>query len=210
MVRHGETDWNTEHRMQGRSDIPLNERGRKQASFAAKFLKDTPIDTIYTSPLSRARETAEIIRGERPIPVIPEEGLLEIDLGAWDGCTPEDLDEKFPGAYDIWRAHPEKARPEGGETFPAVQERAAAATERIAAENRGKTVLFVSHMGCLSTVLIRASGKSLDTLWQVPIPNCGLAVLEEEDGIWTVTEWGKADYIPEEYRLRHPFGRIRD
>lgn len=209
LLRHGETDWNAEHRMQGRSDIPLNERGRKQASFAAAFLADRTIDAVYASPLSRAAETAEIAKGKRNLPVIPEKGILEIDLGKWDGCTPEDMDEKFPGRYDIWRQSPDRAIPEGGETFRQVQERAVGAIERIAGENRGRTVLLVSHMGCITSALIRFSGKSLDTLWQIPIANCGLSELEEEDGIWSVRVWGRADYIPEEYRPKHPFGRMR-
>lgn len=209
LLRHGETDWNAAHRMQGRRDIPLNERGRKQASCAAAFLADMTIDAVYASPLSRAVETAEIVKGKRDLPVIPEEGILEIDLGKWDGCTPEDMDVKFPGWYDIWRQSPDKAIPEGGETFRQVQERAVAAIKRIAGENQGKTVLLVSHMGCITSALIYFSGKSLDTLWKIPIANCGLSELEEEDGRWTVRSWGRADYIPEEYRPKHLFGRMR-
>lgn len=97
MVRHGETDWNGAHRMQGRSDIPLNERGREQASCAAKALADVPFDVIYTSPLSRAEKTAEIIRGKRNIPLIEEKGFMEIDLGKWDGHTPDEMDALYPG-----------------------------------------------------------------------------------------------------------------
>ena len=80
MVRHGETDWNRAHRMQGWSDIPLNERGREQAAFAARALASVPLDVIYTSPLKRAEKTAEIIRGERKIPLFAEKGFIEINL----------------------------------------------------------------------------------------------------------------------------------
>ena len=85
MIRHGETDWNKAHRLQGWSDIPLNERGRAQAACAAKMMASVPLDVIYTSPLKRAVETADIIRGERDIPVISEKGFIEITLAAGTG-----------------------------------------------------------------------------------------------------------------------------
>ena len=116
-VRHGETSWNALHRMQGRADIPLSERGKKQASFASDFFRNIKIDSIYASPLKRAFETASIIRGKRKIPIIPEKGLMEAALGRWDGHTPEEIDELYPGEYDMWRYTPGEVRVDGGETF---------------------------------------------------------------------------------------------
>lgn len=85
MIRHGETDWNKAHRLQGWSDIPLNERGRAQAACAAKMMASVPLDVIYTSPLKRAVETADIIRGERDIPVISEKVSLKSTWAAGTG-----------------------------------------------------------------------------------------------------------------------------
>ena len=101
LIRHGETDWNVLHRFQGLTDIPLNDTGRQQAGFAKNGLGDMEIDAIYTSPLQRAVETAEIIRGDREIPIYPTEGLREMGIGEWEGLLVSEIDEKYPGWYDI-------------------------------------------------------------------------------------------------------------
>ena len=85
LIRHGETEWNVLHRFQGLSDIPLNDTGRQQAGFAKNGLQNITLDAIYTSPLQRAVETAEIIRGDRNIPVYPTDGLQEMGVGEWEG-----------------------------------------------------------------------------------------------------------------------------
>ena len=115
LVRHGETEWNVLHRFQGLSDIPLNDTGRKQAGFAKTGLLDVELAAIYTSPLQRAAETAEIIRGDREIPVYPTEGLREMGIGEWEGLLVSEIDEKYPGWYDIWRTAPTRIRLKGGE-----------------------------------------------------------------------------------------------
>lgn len=210
LVRHGETDWNGLHRMQGRSDIPLNARGRKQAGFAAEALADAPIDVIYTSPLRRARETAEIIRGKRKIPLFDESGLIEISLGRWEGLTPDQIDRIFPGKYDEWRSTPGEVYIAGGENFPQVQKRAVASYKRIVGENRGNTVLLVSHMGCLSTILLYVSGLPLDDMWKHPLVNCSVSeILVPPDGTAQVVKWNENSFIPEEYKLKKPFGRVK-
>ena len=142
MIRHGETDWNKAHRLQGWSDIPLNERGRAQAACAAKMMASVPLDVIYTSPLKRAVETADIIRGERDIPVISEKGFIEINLGRWDGHRPEEMDTLYPGQYDLWRTKPGEVHIDGGETFADVQDRAYAAFRRIAQKEKGKSPCY--------------------------------------------------------------------
>ncbi|MGN0954743.1 histidine phosphatase family protein [Dialister sp.] len=211
MVRHGETDWNAAHRMQGWSDIPLNERGRAQAACAAAELASVPFHAVYTSPLKRAVETADVIRGKKPIPLIPEQGLIEINLGRWDGHTPDEMDILYPGQYDLWRSCPGDVHIDGGETFAEVQERAWKAFLQILRNETGKTVLLVSHMGCLSTILFRIAGYPLNDLWKHPIGNAALCrILVKEDGTMTIEEWGRDDYIPENLKLKVPFGRLKN
>lgn len=210
MVRHGETDWNRAHRMQGWSDIPLNERGREQAAFAAKALALVPLDVIYTSPLKRAEKTAEIIRGERNIPLFAEKGFIEINLGKWDGHTPEEMDALYPGQYDIWRSTPGDVHIDGGETFAKVQERAWKAFLSMVDKEKGKHILLVSHMGCLSTILFKIAGYPLNDLWKHPIGNCALCRVDiETDGSMHIEEWGRDDYIPHELKMKVPFGRVK-
>ena len=85
LIRHGETDWNLEQRLQGATDIPLNENGLELARETAQGLKEVPFDLIYTSPLKRAKQTAEILRGERDIPLIEEPRIREICFGIYEG-----------------------------------------------------------------------------------------------------------------------------
>lgn len=210
MVRHGETDWNRAHRMQGWSDIPLNERGREQAAFAARALASVPLDVIYTSPLKRAEKTAEIIRGERKIPLFAEKGFIEINLGKWDGHTPDEMDVLYPGQYDIWRSTPGDVHIDGGETFAKVQERAWKAFLSMVDKEKGKHILLVSHMGCLSTILFKIAGYPLNDLWKHPIGNCALCRVDiETDGTMHIEEWGRDDYIPHELKMKVPFGRVK-
>ena len=210
MVRHGETDWNRAHRMQGWSDIPLNERGREQAAFAAMALASVPLDVIYTSPLKRAEKTAEIIRGERKIPLFAEKGFIEINLGKWDGHTPDEMDVLYPGQYDIWRSTPGDVHIDGGETFAKVQERAWKAFLSMVDKEKGKHILLVSHMGCLSTILFKIAGYPLNDLCKHPIVNCALCRVDiETDGTMHIQEWGRDDYIPHELKMKVPFGRVK-
>lgn len=208
LVRHGETDWNALHRMQGRSDIPLNDRGRAQAGFAAEALKDTKIDAIYASPLKRAMETAEIIKGGRPLVVQPAPALIEINLGDWEGHTPEDVDVLYPGQYDVWRNQPGEIQLPQGENFHDVQARAYGFFQKLAEQDGDKTILLVSHMGCLSTILLQVAGLPLNDMWKHPITNCGLSEIDVENGKASVTVWGRDDYIPAEYKMAKPFGRV--
>lgn len=210
MVRHGETDWNRAHRMQGWSDIPLNEKGKEQAAFAARALASVPLDVIYTSPLKRAEKTAEIIRGERKIPLFAEKGFIEINLGKWDGHTPDEMDVLYPGQYDIWRSTPGDVHIDGGETFAKVQERAWKAFLSMVDKEKGKHILLVSHMGCLSTILFKIAGYPLNDLWKHPIGNCALCRVDiESDGSMHIEEWGRDDYIPHELKMKVPFGRVK-
>ena len=183
LIRHGETEWNVLHRFQGLSDIPLNDTGRQQAGFAKNGLQNITLDAIYTSPLQRAVETAEIIRGDRRIPVYPTDGLQEMGVGEWEGLLVSEIDEKYPGWYDVWRTAPTKVRLKGGEPFTETQKRAWKTFWEIVKKHEGKTVLIVSHNGALNIVEVDGDRKAV------------------------ITDWSRDDHIPEEFRLKQPFGR---
>ena len=208
LIRHGETEWNVRHRFQGLSDIPLNETGKQQAGFARNGLLDFKLDAIYTSPLRRAVETAEIIRGEREIPVYPEDGLKEMGVGEWEGLLVSEIDEKYPGWYDIWRTAPTKINLKGGEPFTETRKRAWKTFWEIVKKHEGKTVLIVSHMMCISSILLTVAGIPLDDIWKHPIRNGALNIVEADGyGNAVITAWSKDDHIPDEFKLKQPFGR---
>ena len=197
------------HRFQGLTDIPLNDTGRQQAGFAKTGLLDVELAAIYTSPLQRAVETAEIIRGDREIPIYPTEGLREMGIGEWEGLLVSEIDEKYPGWYDIWRTAPTRIRLKGGEPYAETQKRAWKTFWEIVKKHEGQTVLIVSHMMCISSILLTVAGIPLDEVWQHPIRNAALNIVEaDSDGKAVITAWSRDDHIPEEFKLKQPFGRV--
>jgi len=144
LVRHGETDWNRERRVQGRSDVPLNDRGRAQARAAGKLLASRRWDAVLTSPLSRASETAALIAQELGLGA-PEliEAAIERDYGDAEGLDFRTLDEQWPG----------RQRAPGGETRDQVAARFLPALLDIAGRRPGQSLVIVSHGGTIRSVL---------------------------------------------------------
>lgn len=147
LVRHGLTDWNLERRYQGRLDIPLNAAGRAQAETLKAQLENIPFEIVYSSPLRRAYETAEIISWGKPI--VPDQRLAEIDHGTWQGKTQDEIAEQWPHEWKAWNTDPDKFTPPGGETAAQVQLR----VKEFIGEVQGKAVLCVSHGVVIQTFL---------------------------------------------------------
>lgn len=144
LIRHGETDWNLQHRIQGLTDIPLNETGRQQAHAAGRLLAGRGFDGVYCSPLSRARETATIIADELglPAPGIVD-ALVERDYGDAEGLTFAEVDRNYP----------DRAIVPGQETREAVAERVLPALHGLAAAHPDESLLVISHGGAIRSVL---------------------------------------------------------
>jgi len=147
LVRHGQTDWNLEGRYQGQSDVPLNDNGHAQARSLIEKLKGKSFSAIYTSDLSRARETAEPIANALGIPLRVEPRLREINQGEWEGQLVDDLKARYS---DLW------ARPPGGETVGEVATRVYAALDDITRQFPTDNVLVVSHGLSIATAICRA------------------------------------------------------
>lgn len=202
MVRHGETEWNVLCKFLGSVDLPLNEKGRRQAGYAREALKDEQIDVIYSSPMKRACETAEVIRGDRPLEIHTDNGLREISCGKWEGLDGKEVEERYPGQIMLWGSRPEELRIEGGDTFLEVSERIVDAFFHIVDANRGKTILMTSHMICLTLLLIHFEGKRINEMWNVkPIGNAALNIVEvEADNEIRITAWSDDSFVPEKDR----------
>ena len=121
IIRHGQTDWNVQGRIQGRQDIPLNAAGRSQAQMLAKGMEKRPVTAIYSSPQLRAMETAKALAGNQGVEVIPLPELVEIGYGDWEGRTASDILTKERKLYEEWWQHPATVAPPGGETLNQVQ-----------------------------------------------------------------------------------------
>lgn len=155
LLRHGQTEFSTERRFAGRGDIALTDTGRRQAAAAADRLTARGIDAIVTSPLQRARRTAEAVAAATGAPLTADDGLVETDFGKWEGLTFGEAAQRWPAEMSAWRASADVAPP-GGESFAAAARRVLAALDRLLAAHPRKTLLLVSHVTPIKTLTCRA------------------------------------------------------
>ena len=166
LVRHGQTDWNREGRFQGQSDTPLNQTGRLEAQSLAGQLKKYTFAAIFTSDLTRARETAEIIATVLALPVTPEPRLREIKQGEWEGQFMEDIRARNGESWDERKIDPTNFHPPGGESVNEVAERTQAAMRNIAQLYPTGLVLIVSHGLAIATIICREEGIPIREAFQ--------------------------------------------
>lgn len=145
LIRHGETSWNREKIYRGAYDIALNENGRLQAAHLAQALASRRIDVAYSSPLSRATETAQIVLRPHGVQAAVHEGLRDFDYGEWTGLEDEAVANKWPKEHASWMSQPHAVRPPGGDTFQEVYERAHEALDEIAQQHNGRTIALFAH-----------------------------------------------------------------
>jgi broad specificity phosphatase PhoE len=192
ILRHGESTWNLERRWQGWLDAPLTPNGEAQATARARLLAHDGFKprVIYTSDLGRARRTAEIIAAHVEVPVLPDDGFRERHGGEWQGLTGVEIDERWPGLRDEWRAGRLSAPP-GGEDDTAARQRFDGALTRALAHSGTGLVGIVTHHGMLRLVATRA-GVDVHSL----IPNLGGFWFDVVDGALANPE--PLDVLPDE------------
>ncbi|MCI8536414.1 MAG: histidine phosphatase family protein [Hungatella sp.] len=144
LIRHGQTDWNVAGKIQGSTDIPLNDMGKRQAGCLAKGMESRPVTKVYTSKLKRAYETGYAIAESQKVPVEQIPGLEEVGYGVWEGLTTNEIAEKYPKELEQWYLSPVDVAPPQGESQTEVYERCGKAIDRIMAEAKGD-VAIVSH-----------------------------------------------------------------
>ena len=162
LIRHGETDWNRERIFRGVSDIPLNDNGRVQARLAAEALRSDTIDAAYSSPLSRATETSDIVLEPHGIHATLHQGLLDFDYGDWTGNRESEVVKRWPEEHAMWNSRPHAIRVPGGDTLQDVFDRAFRSMEEIAKEHDGQTVALFAHRVVNKLLVLGALGLNLD------------------------------------------------
>jgi broad specificity phosphatase PhoE len=153
LVRHGATQLTAENRFSGAVGVDLSEEGRRQAELLGERLQRGRIDALYSSSLSRAVQTAEIIGARCGLTPSIVDGLREIDHGHWEGLTRADVEERFPGEYQAWEEDPFTYAPEGGESGVAVLARALPALRAIVTKHPAQHVVIVSHKATIRLLL---------------------------------------------------------
>lgn len=156
LIRHGETAWNAEHRIQGQLDIPLSPLGVLQSARLAECLMNEPIDAVYSSGQSRAWLTAAPLAARLGLEVIAEPRLRERSFGIFEGLTLDEAAERYPSEFKKWRERDPAWRPEGGESGQQLIDRVLSAVSDIGVRHPSQTVVLVSHGGVLD-VLYRAA-----------------------------------------------------
>jgi probable phosphoglycerate mutase len=168
-IRHGETAWNVDTRLQGQLDIPLNDTGRWQAARLAGALADEGLAAVYSSDLVRALQTARALADPLGLPVRTECGLRERAFGAFEGLTYAEVDRDWPADALRWRRREPGWGPPGGETLADFALRCVTVVERIAAAHRGQAVVLVAHGGVLDCLYRAAARIPVDAprTWQL-------------------------------------------
>jgi probable phosphoglycerate mutase len=183
LARHGETPWNAEGRYQGQEDIPLSPVGERQARLLGERLRELRIDKAVSSPLSRARRTAQLALGEeREAMLGTDAGLMEIAHGTWEGLLASEIAAQDPERLRAWRDAPDTVQMPGGESLGQVFERSWQALER-AAEGLGddQTLLVVAHDAVNRVLLCRVLGIPMSRLWSFRQAPTTLNLLEGPD-----------------------------
>ena len=185
-VRHGATEWSQARRFAGSRDIPLTAQGRLQAEAVAQALAGTAAVAVYTSPLERARTSAEVIAKPHRLEPIIEPGFREMAFGTWEGLTRDELVARFPVDAGTWASSPHLVSPPRGEPLPAVAARVRAALAAVVQRHRGETIILVSHAIVTRLIVLAALGLGPERLWSVDASPAGISEIEYQNDWATV------------------------
>jgi probable phosphoglycerate mutase len=169
-IRHGETAWNVDTRIQGRLDIPLNETGRWQAArLAAALAARDPIHAIYTSDLLRAKATARAVSEATGTPLTTHRGLRERGFGVFEGKTFVEIEDAWPDEALRWRQRDPHWAPRGGESLTRMRQRVEGTLHELAARHPGEQIVLVAHGGVMDMLYRAATGQDLQAprTWQL-------------------------------------------
>ncbi|NEW06446.1 histidine phosphatase family protein [Paenibacillus sp. SYP-B3998] len=183
LIRHGETEWNVEHRMQGHADSPLSQLGSMQAYWLAEALDEVQFDVIHTSSSGRTLQTANIIKGRRELQIQSSDHWREMNLGEWEGRIAEAIKQEDQVNFHAFWNEPHRYKPLAGESFEDLQARVLPALNQLLAENVGQTIALISHTVTLKVIMAHFEQRPLEELWHPPYfhPTC-LSLVEWREG----------------------------
>ena len=182
LVRHGQTAWNKEEIFRGRTDIPLDETGLKQAELVGQYFKGMEIHGIYSSPLSRAWQTAQKVAEFHNLKVQPLQGIVDMSFGNWEGRPHQEIQESDSKTYRQWVETPHLVRLPGGESLDDVRVRAMAAMEEVIRKNTGKTLVLVSHRVICKVLICAILGLDNSHFWQITQDTTAINLIRHRNG----------------------------
>jgi broad specificity phosphatase PhoE len=182
LVRHGQTAWNKEEIFRGRTDVPLDETGLKQAELVGQYFKGMEIRGVYSSSLSRAWETAQKIAQFHDLKVQPLQGILDMSFGNWEGRPHQEVRESDSKTYRQWVETPHLVRLPGGESLDDVRVRAMAAIEEVIRNHPGKTLILVTHRVVNKVLICGILGLDNSHFWQITQDTTAINLIQHRNG----------------------------
>ncbi len=200
VIRHGETAWNVDTRIQVQLDIPLNETGRWQAAQLGKALADEPVAAVYASDLSRAWETARAIAVPLGLPVQPEPGLRERGFGTFEGRTFAEIDRTLPEQALLWRRRDTSFAPPGGENLIHFRQRVTRAASDLASRHAGELIVLVAHGGVMDILYREATRQELQAPRSWELGNASINRLLWSAQGFSLIGWNDTSHISQASR----------
>ncbi len=203
LVRHGETEFNREGVFRGRIDVGLNDTGRDQAVAAAAALAAKPLAAVYSSPLSRALDTARPIAGRHGLEPVIDEAFHNIDLGEWQGAKKDVVRLEQPEAWVLWTTEPERLRIPGGETLAELRARAFPKFEELAERHDGERIAIVSHRSVIRVLAGAVLGMTEGYFWRFYMDNAGYSVLKRNGTGYVIVQWNENCHLTDSVYERY-------
>lgn len=196
LVRHGETVWNKENRLQGWLDSPLSPEGIQRATKLGEQLKNVPFAAAYCSSSERTKETLHYLVHDKSMPIFYEDDLREINLGNWQGMTIDEIRELDRFAYEVYTDYPAQFIATHTESFGAVTERAMFALKSIAKQYPDDTILIVSHGVTIKCIVNAILGRGIGQIWALPtIEDTSVTIVDVVNDYWEVKEIGSTSHL---------------
>ena len=196
LARHGETEWNVGKVFRGRADVNLNEVGIKQAELLGKHLCHLGLEAIYSSPVKRALDTANIVARCMEVAVCISEGLTDFDFGEWQSLSEQEVKRLYPDILNEWQSSPHKVRMPGGENLDDVTKRTAEVVDEVLSRHHGN-VLLVSHRVVLKVLICSLLGLDNSHFWNISQDVCGLTIFDYVDGRFVLTRHNDTSHLRE-------------
>jgi len=195
LVRHGQTAWNKEEVFRGRTDIPLNETGLREAGLAGEYFRGLELHAIYSSPLTRAFQTAQQIARFHPLEVRPLDGLIDMSFGSWEGRSLREVEERDEAHFRQWREQPHLVKIPGGETLHEVRARAEVALGEAIGEHPEKTIVLVSHRVINKVLLCSILGLDNSHFWQIAQGTTAINLIQYRNGEYILSLMNEACHL---------------
>jgi phosphoserine phosphatase len=196
LARHGETVWNVEKIYRGRVDVNLDEVGIKQAELLGKYLSNWKLEAIYSSPLKRALDTANIVARYQKIGVHIAEGLIDFDYGEWQSLPEEEAKRLYPTLHNEWHNNPHKVKMPGGESLEDVTKRAVAIVNDVLPKYQG-SILLVSHRVVNKVLICSLLGLDNSHFWNINLDVGGITIFNYVDGHFVLTRHNDTSHLKE-------------